>query len=150
MQGVVLDTNILVSAALWPTSVPAQALQIAVARMNWVCSDESVQELQAVLLRPKFERWAPATLRQSFVDFVRRHAEPTLVLPEQLAVARGVCRDPDDALFLALALAADARWLVSGDEDLLTLQHWQGVRIVDAAQFVREINTLMRDGPFFT
>lgn len=52
--------------------------------------------------------------------------------------------------FLALALAADARWLVSGDEDLLTLQHWQGVRIVDAAQFVREINTLMRDGPFFT
>lgn len=141
MQRVVIDTNVLVSAALWPTSVPAQALHAVVARMQWVCSADSVQELQAVLLRPKFERWAPAPLRQAFVDFVRCHAEPVLVLPEHLAAAHGVCRDPDDAHFLALALAADARWLVSGDEDLLALQRWQGVSMVDAARFLQEQGT---------
>jgi len=139
MQRVVFDTNVLVSAALWPASVPAQALQAVVARMHWVCSTDSVQELQAVLLRPKFERWASAPVRQAFVDFVRRHCEPVLVLPEHLAAAHGVCRDPGDAPFLALALAADARWLVSGDEDLLALQAWQGVRIVDAARFLQEL-----------
>ena len=140
MQGVVLDTNVLVSAALWPNSVPAQALQAVVARMQWVCSADGLQELHEVLMRPKFEHWATASVRQDFVDFVRRHAELVAVLPEHQTAAQGVCRDPDDAIFLALALTADAQWLVSGDEDLLTLQHWQGVRIVDAAQFVRELS----------
>lgn len=139
MWRVVLDTNVLVSAALRPDSLPAQALQAAVARCHMVYSEDSMRELQAVVMRPKFERWASVQLRQAFLDVVRRHAEPIVVLPEHMAQAQGVCRDPGDTPFLALALAAHARWLVSGDQDLLTLQHWQGVSIVDAAGFVREL-----------
>ena len=55
-----------------------------------------------------------ATLR------VRRLAEEvTLVVPQPLPA--GVCRDPDDDAILATALAAEADYLVTGDQDLLVL-----------------------------
>ena len=41
-----------------------------------------------------------------------------------------LCRDPDDDSVLALALAAPADLVVSGDQDLLVLQNFHGVRIL--------------------
>ena len=47
-----------------------------------------------------------------------------------------VCRDPDDYAVLALALAAQADCIISGDNDLLALTHYQGIPIVAPAQAV--------------
>lgn len=47
-----------------------------------------------------------------------------------------VSRDPEDDKFLACARAADAPVLVSGDDDLLTLDPWEGIRIVSPRAFV--------------
>jgi uncharacterized protein len=44
-----------------------------------------------------------------------------------------VCRDPDDDEVLALAAAASADLIVSGDNDLLVLDQFEGVPIVNAA-----------------
>jgi uncharacterized protein len=45
-----------------------------------------------------------------------------------------VCRDPDDDEVLALAIAAQADLIVSGDNDLLVLQQFRGIPILSPAQ----------------
>jgi len=46
------------------------------------------------------------------------------------------CRDSKDDLYLALAFSAQADTLVSSDEDLLILNPWRKIPIVNAAQFL--------------
>ena len=48
----------------------------------------------------------------------------------------GDCRDAKDNRYLELALAARAAAIVSGDEDLLVLDPWRGVRVLRPAQFL--------------
>jgi uncharacterized protein len=50
-----------------------------------------------------------------------------------------VCRDPDDDAVLALALAAAADLVVSGDQDLLVLQTFEGISICSVADAWRII-----------
>lgn len=46
------------------------------------------------------------------------------------------CRDPKDDQFLALAVAANASAIVSGDDDLLVLHPLQGIDILKPAEFL--------------
>jgi uncharacterized protein len=47
-------------------------------------------------------------------------------------LAQPVCRDPDDDNVLALAVAAQADLIVSGDQDLLVLVQFESVPIITA------------------
>lgn len=99
-------------------------------------SQETLDELQGVLRRPKFDAYASPTERMAF--FARYQQETTLLTPdaqsEQMAV--NACRDPKDGKFLALAMACRAAVLVSSDDDLLTLKSWHGTQIVSPAGFL--------------
>lgn len=46
-----------------------------------------------------------------------------------------VCRDPKDDKFINCAIDAKAIYIVSGDNDLLTLKNFAGVEIVTAREF---------------
>ena len=46
------------------------------------------------------------------------------------------CRDPDDNMYLELALVAQASMIVSGDQDLLVLHPWRGIPIVRPAGYL--------------
>jgi predicted nucleic acid-binding protein len=52
-----------------------------------------------------------------------------------------VSRDPKDDVFLATAKAGHATYLVTEDNDLLVLGSYEGTRIVDAATFLRLLET---------
>ena len=60
-----------------------------------------------------------------------------LVIPAQ--TARVVAKDIDDDAVIACALAAQADLIVSGDAHLLNLKHYQGMRIIDAAEALRAL-----------
>jgi putative PIN family toxin of toxin-antitoxin system len=95
---IVLDTGVLVSAAIRPGSVPALAFEKALLTFAVCVSQDTLGELQIVLGRSKFDRYAPAAQRQSFSDGFRAHAvlfEPTASVAD--------CPDPEDNKFLALA-----------------------------------------------
>lgn len=49
-----------------------------------------------------------------------------------------VSRDPDDDKFIACALAAGIKWIISGDDDLLSISGYQGLKIVTPAQFLTQ------------
>jgi putative PIN family toxin of toxin-antitoxin system len=59
------------------------------------------------------------------------------VQTEPLPLRRRLSRDPDDNLFVATAVAAGARFLVSQDRDLLVLEKPFGVELVTPVQLVR-------------
>jgi uncharacterized protein len=128
---VVFDTSTLVSAALRIASVPHQALLAAFRGWDVCVSAETLSELERVLLRDKFDRYAPRIRRREFAALLRRRAHLFPVAPR--------CRDPLDDKFLALAIAADSAAIVSSDDDLLVLHPWRGLPILTPAQFLDQI-----------
>ena len=62
------------------------------------------------------------------------------VCPEPVPSLRNVeCRDPDDQVFLELAIASGADVVVTGDADLLTLAGSAGVPILTPAEFLERV-----------
>jgi hypothetical protein len=128
---VVFDTGVLVSAAILPDSVPALALEKALLQFEVCASDETLAELETVLLRPKFDRYADRQIRQAFVDGLRANAA-------MVAVTQAVtdCPDPKDNKFLALAEAAEAELLIASDPHLTDMHPWRDIPILPPAAFL--------------
>ena len=126
----VLDTNIVVSGFIWG-GVPRQVLDLGWnEHVTLFTSSVLLDELAEVLGRNKFAAMLASRETSSAFLMQRYSMLAKLVKPE--AIERTV-RDADDDAVLACALAAQANLIVSGDADLLTLQEYQGIRIVDAA-----------------
>ena len=136
MLRVLFDTSSLVGAALQIGSVPHLALQHALAGTQLCASPATLNELQRVLRRPKFDRYQPVDARKEFFDIVARAAVVYEVSAEELAALTPRCRDPEDDKFLALAFACQADVIVSSDDDLLVLDPWHGVRIMKPAAYL--------------
>lgn len=115
---VVLDTNVVLSALVFGGGL-AQALRLAwqQGRFTPLVCTATVQELLRVLAYPKF-RLSGSQQESLLADYLP-YAEVVL-LPEPAPKVPD-CRDPDDLPFLQLAVAGQARWLVSGDRDVLDL-----------------------------
>jgi putative PIN family toxin of toxin-antitoxin system len=134
---VVLDTNVVVSGLLWKAS-PRQVLEAARdKRITLYTTSVLLDELADVLSRPHLVSVIAAN-HASPPFLMRRYAMLTqLVSPAQ--TARVVAADRDDDAVIACALAAHADWIVSGDAHLLNLKHYQGMRIIDAAEALRAL-----------
>jgi putative PIN family toxin of toxin-antitoxin system len=133
---VVLDTSMLVSAALYTGSIPDQALTKALESFDLCASVETLTELEQVLDRGKFDRYRDRDSRHAFVATIRRRSLLFAVEFTDLSAVAPLCRDSKDNTFLALALATEADVLVSSDEDLLVLHPWRGIPIITPAEFL--------------
>lgn len=133
----ILDTNVLLSAALW-RGLPHTLLELVRSNsLTLVSSPALLTELAGVLQRSKFEAMflrVQTTPAQSLAE-LRQLCEvldpPPLLQP--------VCRDPKDDMVLALALAAQVDVIVSGDNDLLVLHPFAGIPVLspaDALMFI--------------
>ena len=131
---VVFDTSTLIGALLFPRSQHAQSFRDVIALHQAVASVETMQELVDVTSRPKFDRYRAVADR---AEFVRRYAE----VVEMVIVTEAMndCRDSKENKFLAPALAANASTIISSDDDLLVLNPYRGIVIVDLAGFVAKV-----------
>ena len=106
--------------------------------MGEVCvSVATLNELEQVLLRPKFDRYQPADVRKEFADILRRRASLFMVPEKNERNVNPPCRDSKDNKFLALIQACDADALISSDNDLLVMTPWQNIPILTPAQFLK-------------
>jgi putative PIN family toxin of toxin-antitoxin system len=128
---VVLDTNVILSALLLRRSIPRQAFDHALACGVVLVSDETAEELNDVLRRPKFEAYVREEERIEFLTAFLREA--TLI---EVTEPVKVCRDPRDDKFLALAVNGKATHIVTGDTDLLALHSFRRVPILAPARFI--------------
>ena len=131
MTRVAFDTNVIVSAALFDNSVPGQAVVRALRSGTILISGALVEELSAVLARDRFDRYVSREMRADFLDALVRESE-VITVTEFIHV----CRDPKDDHVLDLAVNGKAEVIVTGDNDLLVLNPFRGVRIVTPAEFL--------------
>lgn len=128
---IVLDTGVLVSAAIRPESVPALALEKALLQFDVCASQDTLAELDNVLGRDKFDRYAQRATRENFIAEFRKRVsffEVTLAVSD--------CPDPDDNKFLALAETAQAELIVSSDPHLTNMHPWRDIAIMLPAAFL--------------
>ena len=128
-ERVVIDTNVLISAALVPAATPSQVVNFVLEHHRLLFSEQTFEELRTRLYRPKFDRYLSLDDRKRLLhDF--NAAADWVALDE---VSR-FSRDRDDYKFVQTALNGGVRWLVSGDADLVCLGSVQGVQIMTPAQ----------------
>ena len=108
LRRVVLDTSTLVSAALRVGSVPHQALLKALGSCELCASSATLNALEQVLKRGKFDRYLDTETRLSFVALIRQHTHLFDVQEADEASVQPACGDPKDNKFLALALVWEA------------------------------------------
>jgi uncharacterized protein len=130
---VVLDTNVLVSAALKRQSTPGATAHIIERYHDLLKSLATEQQLFEVAARPHFAATLPDDT-QAWLRALMAAAE--LVEITERIVA---CRDPTDDKFLELAVNGRAELIVSGDRDLLALNPFRNIPIVTPAVFVQDV-----------
>jgi uncharacterized protein len=131
LRRLVLDTNVLVSAALRNGSLPHRTLLRARMEARLLVSDETLAEYRAVLLRDKFDRDVARALREGLVQEYSRLC--TLVpIPTHIHA----CRDPRDDKFLEVAVHGRADAIITGDADLLALNPFREIAILTPAAYL--------------
>lgn len=135
---VVLDSNVLVSAALTPNGLSGRVLEAWRARRFTLCTsvgivDETVRVLTTFAASTRFgvRLESLATLKDQLAldgDF------PTMAVEPISAV-----RDPKDNMVIECALGCEADLIVTNDEDLLALKAYEGVGIVTLRDFLRTL-----------
>lgn len=113
----VLDTNVALDWLLFQDARVAHiATAVTSGTARWVVCARMREEFVRVLAYPQLAPWSPdcERLLSRFDVHSELHAAP-----QALPLLR--CTDPDDQVFLDLAVAADARWLVTHDRALLRL-----------------------------
>ena len=129
----VIDTNILISALLAGTSLPAHLIVLwREGRFDLLTSAEQLDELMRVTRYPKIrERLAPA-LAGRLINEIRDLAVLLTELPLVTASP-----DPHDNYLLAMAASGSADFLVTGDKrDLLALKLFEGTKIITVRDFL--------------
>jgi len=116
IERAVVDTNVLISAALSPHAAPAQIVDVLLQYATLVFSRQTFAELETRLWRPKFDRYLDRERRRLLLhDFAA--AAHWVELPAHPIPVYN--RDRDDDVFIHTAVHGCVQWLVSGDKDVL-------------------------------
>lgn len=130
----VVDTNVLISAALRPSGPPRRVVEaIRDNNASLLFSDGTFVELQTRIQRPKFDRYVSASLRDEYLLQLLVASEWVSTTGSRLG-----CRDPDDDKLLETAIMGEADCLVTGDSDLLDMSPFQGIPILTPTAFLHE------------
>ncbi len=127
----VFDTNVLVSALLLEHSIPRRAFDRALDQGRFLLSFAALRELNEVLSRKQFRKYVDEDDARRFLASLLRQAEWV-----EVSAKIAACRDPDDDKFLELAVSGLATHIVTGDQDLLVLDPFQGISILTPRAFL--------------
>lgn len=131
----VIDTNVLLSGLLW-RGAPHDLLEHARnGKLQLISSPALLSELAEVITRPKFDDILQriGTSRSQVLHELHQLAE--VITP--FSLMQPVCRDADDDEVLATAIAGQVDFIITGDDDLLSLKTYQEIPIITPAEAVK-------------
>ena len=136
---VVLDSNVLLSAVVFAGGTLGRFRSLwTIGTVVPCASKETTDELIRLLANKKFklDMRDQQSLLADYLPFV----QVTDISPKTHHANLPLCRDPHDQMFLELALASKADFLVTGDQDLLVLASTSNLpfRILKPIEFLTE------------
>lgn len=127
----VFDTNSLISAHLLDKSESRKAYNKALDKGILIYSAATFDKFARTFIRSKFERYLSLEKQLSVIrEFQSRGA---LI---RVGVSITDCRDPKDNKFLELAISANGSGIITGDDDLLILNPFREIPIMNASDFL--------------
>lgn len=132
MTRVVPDTNILISALFW-RGKPYEVVKGGIEGKYILIT--SVEILEELIDRLKNKFGFPDMELMVYIHMLLYYFN--IVQKTSIVTA---CRDPKDNKVLETALDGKAGYIVAGDPDLLVLKQFQGIRIVDASEFLESFH----------
>ena len=128
----VIDTNVVVSAALKPEGPQRTVLLLAMTKPAcWYVSDSILAEYRLVLARPELK--IGRGTRQKLMQLIHNHSR--LIKGSRIGE---VTPDPDDNIFLECADAARADYLITGNQRHF-LKFWKGTKVISSREFLNII-----------
>lgn len=132
----VVDANVLISHLLKPAAdgPPNRVVRAAIAQaFELVIVETTLAEMHdSIRTKPYLNERITVKSAAQLESALRFSAS---VIPESISNVPRLTRDPGDDYLLAHAILHDVTYLVSGDQDLLELDEFEGVRIVSPATF---------------
>lgn len=134
---IVVDTNVVVSAAFWPKSEDRRCFVLLARRKcRMALTQDILSEYRSLAVRIG-RRECPDRDPTPFLDWIERVA----LLVEPLPLGKRRSRDVKDDPFLAWALASRAEFIVTKDKDLLALDKPFGVQILTPRELYRTLGS---------
>ena len=84
-----------------------------------------------VFSKPKFDRTISLQAR---AEFLNAYLDDAVMISPDVIVTD--CRHPKDNKFLELALSGNADLIITGDDDLASLNPWRGIPILTPTQYL--------------
>lgn len=126
---IVIDTNVLVSGLIWGGR-PGKIVELVVTQnFEAYASEKMMHEYFRILERltrnntPIINQW-----KMFLLDAM------TIIETEEFI---SECRDPKDNMFLECAIASDAKIIISGDSDLLSMNPFRAIEIINVNDFLK-------------
>ena len=128
----VIDTNVVVSAALKPEGLQRTVVLLAMTKpARWYVSEAIVAEYALVLARPELK--IRRSLRQQLLQLIKNHVR--VVVPSRIAQ---ITSDPADNIFLECADAARADYMLTGNQRHFP-KFWKNTKIISSREFLSVI-----------
>lgn len=125
----VFDTNVLIAAFLTEGLCSGLLIRARKQAFNLVLCDDIIREFEGILIK-KFKLTATDVSEISAIV-----SEAASEILHKLGPIPNTCRDPNDDMVIACAIAAAADYIVTGDEDLLILKRYKGIVIINPRNF---------------
>ena len=126
---VVIDTNIYISAIFWGGK-PREVIDLGRDENMLIFTSSDIEREITEKLRTKF-RLDEEETNQIISDF------STFTIPVKITKqTQAVLDDPDDDKFIECAVFCGADFIISGDQHLLRIKEYEGIKILTAAEFL--------------
>jgi len=131
----VLDTNTFVSAFFWEGNEAELLRKIEQGKAKLYITTEILKEVEEVVKRPKFNEIMKKVSLTPDQIVQKIFSLSHLIIAPKLNIK--ACRDEKDNKFLECAESSKADYLVSGDEDLLSLEEYKGIPIARTSRILK-------------
>ena len=132
----VLDTNIFISAFYWGGN-PQKILDRIIEGIDELyISDQILNEISAVMSRPKFK--STTEIIERYVKTIEKFGKKVFISGK----IKGICRDKEDDDKIECGITSGADFLITGDDDLLILGNYQNLKILSINDYLNITKTI--------
>ncbi|MBI3891253.1 MAG: putative toxin-antitoxin system toxin component, PIN family [Candidatus Wallbacteria bacterium] len=138
-----LDSKVVVSAFLVASGPSARILTgVRDGHLTWVLSPTILREVEKTLALPRISK--RYGVDPGAVAFLIASLGELAVQVQGVVLVERKSRDPKDDPILACAVDGNVEYLVTGDQDLLTLRPYEGIAILTPREFLAILESRRR------